>query len=306
MTFNLRGKNFFFTYPQYDGSIELIRDTLVQLFASLGRVVGKYIIASERHEDGNLHRHCYIGLDDEVRESRCPAGKFDIGGNHPNIQTCRSTEKVIRYVVKDEDYITNIPYEVARAKGALAKKSRREIGAELIEGKAIDEIVKENPNLIFGFSNLYKDLQTWYLHTYKPESLDGPVGIWIGGISKSGKTTIAETKFGELYDKDNSIWFTGYDEKNHAGIKLDDVDRTWKDTFWSLKSWSHQFPFSARFHGGMFKIRPKLVVVTSNFTIDELCQQFGIADSTPWTRRFEQFWLRHWDDWVGLADGRFV
>lgn len=306
MTFKLRGKNFFFTYPKCDERLETIRDNIIRIFSELGRVVGKYIIASERHEDGDLHRHCYFGLDDEVREPRCSSSKFDIGGHHPNIQTCRSAEKVIRYVIKDDDYITNVPYEVARAKGAMEKKSRRELGEELLAGKSISEVVQANPALIFGFDRLYKDLQTWKLFTYVPPTLVGPCGIWIGGLSGSGKTTIASTKFGELYEKDNSFWFTGYEEDKHAGVKIDDIGPDWKDVFWSLKQWSHQFPFSARYHGGMFKIRPKIIVVTSNFTIEELCMQFKIADATPWTRRFEQFWIRHWDEWKGLADGRYA
>lgn len=305
MNFKLRGKNLFLTYPKYDGELEFIRSELSGRFLRYGLAINKYIIASERHEDGDYHRHCYIGLSDELRYQG-KADIFDVGGAHPNIQTVRSIEKVIKYCSKEDDYITNIPFEVARAKSRAENgtpKKKEELGRELMAGKSLTTMVAENPQLIFGFSRLYMDVQIWRLLTGTVLPLEGPCGVWIGGPSGAGKTTIAATKFGTLYEKGNSKWFTGYDPDTHAGIRIDDIDDTWKDVFFALKQWAHEFPFSAPYHGGQFLIRPRRIVITSNFSIAELALKFGISDPTPWERRFDQYWITHWSDWVPGSSG---
>jgi len=299
---NLRGKQYFFTYPKYGGDLEFIRRELSKRFDALGSVVRKYIIASERHADGDYHRHCYISLLGELRFKR-KADFFDLDGNHPNIQICRSPAKVISYCTKDNegDWITNIPHEVATCKAreqAKTRKTRAEIGSELLAGKSLQEVVNENPQYLIGFCRLKLDLQEWNTFTTPIDALAEPCGIWIGGPSGSGKTTISHTKFGNLYDKGNSEWWTGY-SSDFDGVRIDDIDQSWSWVFSQLKQWAHEFPFTARFHGGQFRIRPKKIVVTSNYSIAELALKLNITDPQPWERRFKQFWITHWDQWDG-------
>lgn len=40
---------------------------------------------------------------------------FDIEGYHPNLQGCRSNADVVKYVVKDKDYVSNMSPEEIRA-----------------------------------------------------------------------------------------------------------------------------------------------------------------------------------------------
>ncbi|OMJ16184.1 Replication-associated protein, partial [Smittium culicis] len=66
-----------------------------------------YIIAREKHSSGDPHIHVYLSRN-AVKETRNPRF-FDIMGFHGNYQVCRSSKSVQVYVVKDNDYITNIP-----------------------------------------------------------------------------------------------------------------------------------------------------------------------------------------------------
>ena len=51
-----------------------------------------------------------------------------------------------------------------------------------------------------------------------------------------------------------------------------------------LKIWSDKYPFNAETKGGTIFIRPKVIVVTSNFEIEELHDKPQIQDAIK--RRF--------------------
>lgn len=71
-----------------------------------------YLIAREKHQDGNDHFHVYLVLADAIK-SRNPR-LFDLGDNHPNIQTVRSDKFVALYCSKEDDYLTDIDLEILK------------------------------------------------------------------------------------------------------------------------------------------------------------------------------------------------
>lgn len=103
--FRLNALQLFLTYPQCSISKELMLQKLKAIYD-----IDKYIISQEKHEDGNLHLHCYVKLNKviNIRNDK----KFDVMEGdktyHPNIQSCKAPKKVMSYVIKDKDYITNI------------------------------------------------------------------------------------------------------------------------------------------------------------------------------------------------------
>lgn len=313
MRFEFRGKAFFLTYARTNATdLTKFKDEIFERFRGIGGVPIKYVVARERHELPDLrdqenreehkgdireehHIHCYIGLSFNLRTKR-EASCLDIGGHHPNVQSARSIHNVVKYIVKEDDYVTNMAREVANHLRE-PPKSRQELGQELLTGKSVKTLVDENPQLIIGFSRLFQDVLLWEQLNAKPANLEGPCGIWIYGPSGAGKTTIANTKFGNLFEKNNSNWFTGYSQGTHNGIRIDDIDDSWREVFVKLKQWAHEFPFCAQFHGGQFTIRPKHIVVTSNFRLATLAFKFGFTDHTPWTRRFKQYEINHWSEW---------
>jgi len=295
--FDFRGKSFFLTYPQADLDKTSVLGHLQDLFnRHFKSKLIEYVIARELHEDGNPHMHCFILLDRECRAKK-DVRLFDINGHHPNIQSTRSCKAVVKYCTKKEDYLTNIEKKVKRYHEEELN-NRRQIAEELLKGKKLPDLVEANPSLLFGYARLKQDIQSYMLDKTKPEDLDDVCGLWIGGPSGSGKSTIAFTRFGDYYPKGKNKWWCGYN--GEGTVVLDDVDESWKDTLYYWKWWFGKWSFLGETKNGTLRLRPRKVIVTSNFTLDELLEKWGIPDGErkPYQRRFKsQYWITSEADW---------
>lgn len=97
------------------------------------------------------------------------------------------------------------------------------------------------------------------------EELDN---FWIYGMPGTGKTTHVWSNYGEsLFIKPINKWWDGYNEE--ATILLDDWDVTHRMLCYHLKIWGDKWPFTGEIKGGSRRIRPKRIIVTSNYSIDE-------------------------------------
>nr|WDW25884.1 MAG: replication-associated protein [Cressdnaviricota sp.] len=104
------------------------------------------------------------------------------------------------------------------------------------------------------------------------ESLDN---LWIYGPPGTGKTTYVYEHFSDsLYTKPINKWWDGYNFEEN--ILLDDWDVTHRVTSGYLKIWADKWPFLAEIKGSAVKIRPKRIIITSNYSIDTL---FGDDES---------------------------
>jgi len=158
--FRLQGRHFFLTYPR----CHLDPQEVLDHFRS-GFHVNQVIVAKEDHEDGTPHLHIYLYLSKKF-SSRKP-DCFDVGVQHGNYQAARCSKAVIDYVKKHGNYLEWVCPSQQSTDGLHKKKTRQQIGQEILQqGRTIQEITSENPQLLFGYQRLKQDIEAYKKDSY--------------------------------------------------------------------------------------------------------------------------------------------
>lgn len=105
MSFRLQCRCAFLTYPQCDTPKEAALATI--LVTPWPKPVQWAVVAQEKHKDGNNHLHCVIMFEARIDMKDCQAILDGIAGQHGNYQPARSPLKTLRYVTKDNEYVTH-------------------------------------------------------------------------------------------------------------------------------------------------------------------------------------------------------
>lgn len=278
--YQLRTKRLFLTYPQ----CTLKKEEALPLLASKVSIK-EYVIAEEKHQNGDDHLHVYLLLEDTLSTSN--PNYLDIGGFHGNYQSCRSEKNVVKYCTKAENFISN--FDVSeRVDKRKSKKSL--IGEKLIQPNLnLVELVKEYPELIYDYTKIKNNLKIFNQDAAPrrcklPDFLPNPFGkilstnlagkrrhywIWSSQPNK-GKTTAAKTwhkSFNvHLQSGDFTYWTFNGDEE---GLIIDEYNSA--KLGWSSLNAICDGTFSYRiFQGGLRGNLNFLVIIFSNKPIVEL------------------------------------
>lgn len=308
-------KELFLTYAQCDLPLETILAHCRAALHSKGRRVVNYVISSEEHKDGGLHRHAYLLMDSKI-SNEFEVRLFDINGFHPNFEGVRRAENVIGYVAKDGQYITDYPdhfikKQVDKWRENQEKKKkfkekdkdgkRGMIWKELLEGTlTIKDLAKKYPCQGFYLKN-WKQSWDLYCKINRPEppKLDELDNYWLWGPPGVGKTEWVYKRFGEnIFDKPADKWWSGY--KDQENVVINDIGEDHRQVIYMLKTWSENRPFNGQVKGDdPIYIRPRRLCVTSNYTISQLLELLGIQDSMllgSLKRRFKEVRIYPGDD----------
>lgn len=238
------------------------------------------VIARELHEDGTPHIHAYVLLE---KRFNCRDSRFwDLGPYHGNYQKARSIDSVVKYIRKDGDILEH--GEISWAEKIDSRQEhRRYLGKKLIDGAPLDEVVREDPSLLFGLSSLQKDLHTWKQVSLKAKDAEGVRGVWIYGPSGVGKSRYVRMQEPSLYLKAQNKWFDGY--IGEKAILIDDMDSDCLSHF--LKIWADRYSCSGEIKGGNVPLVHERFYITSNFSIDELFKDHPEVTRDALKRRFK-------------------
>lgn len=147
-----------------------------------------------------------------------------------------------------------------------------------IEENRLDEVPDD---IYIRYVNSIPKIQA--LARKNPGPIDTLDNYWYYGKTGSGKSTKAMTH-GEYYRKACNKWWCGY--KDEPVVIIDDIGRTHEYLGDHLKIWADHNDFRAETKGGSIIIRPKTIVVTSNYSIEQLFVDPNVSE--PLLRRFKQ------------------
>lgn len=271
------------TYPQCILDKEHAGEILRQ-FADARCVV----VAHEKHADGHDHLHAYMEFRSRARRG---TALFDIQGSHGNVQGCRNTKDWLKYITKfdKKPYSWGLDIEAA-----LAKKNAHLSVAKAAE-MSYDELrTKVRPEQL---QRTLAGIQLDKLMTSEVSDLPGPCGIWIQGEPGVGKShdirEYCKLAGKPYYDKPHNKWWDGY--SGEEIVILDDIhedQKSWITPF--LKTWADAYAFKGETKGGTMQIRPKHIIVTSNFGPEDFADHD--IDKQAIRRRFEYFYIMKYNE----------
>lgn len=203
---------------------------------------------------------------------------------------CKDPEASIRYCSKSRTQLQG-PWEFGerpiygqRAKAAEKQEKIREKNAQILNSD-LEQLVHEG-ELGWRDYKKAKEFQTVFkaneAFKEQKEILHDMDHQWIWGKTGTGKTTQARTNYPDHFLKGKNKWWDGY--TGQETVILEDLGKTDSWMGDRLKEWADKWPFEAEFKGGVIRIRPKRIVVTSNYHPMDIWEDKNILD--PLERRF--------------------
>lgn len=242
-------------------------------------VVGKEVCPSTArpHLQGYVHFHSGKSLS---------AVKKILATAHWEV--CKGTPVQNRdYCVKDGVFQErgDLPQDPA-AQGDKEKARWADI-IKLARAGDFEAICEKYPDV---YANKLKTLEYIYKRrATELKTIDGDMEhLWIVGATGSGKSRYARAEHPGAYTKDpNTRWWDDYNGEDV--VIIDDFDKFQVKQGGDMKRWLDRYPFKAEVKGGMMDIRPKKIVVTSQYhpgqiwddekTVDAILRRVTILDA---------------------------
>lgn len=265
---NQKSRNWVFTWNNYPSDWWDRLDALTCRYVVGGKEVGE---SGTRHIQGLI---CFAQ----------PKTKRTVIGYLPgcHIEKCMGTcPQAAAYCKKDGDFQEKGECPASPRDSGDGERERWDRALQLAREGRIAEV--DSDIQIRYYSSLNRIAAD---HQPVIQNLVSPCGLWIVGPSGCGKSTLARAMFPIHYPKPINKWWDGY--RSEDAVIIDDVDpshASWIAYF--LKIWGDRYPFIAEIKGRSRRIRPRAIVVTSQFAISEVFTDVQSRDAIG--RRFQRF-----------------
>ena len=196
-----------------------------------------------------------------------------------HVEVCRSVEASIEYCKKDGDV-------TERGDPPLSQKEKGEANAD--RWRSIRIAAEEG-----RFEDVPEDVRFKHIHLLekhrdeasKKRKLEDTEEqhLWYWGKAGTGKSRKAREENPDAYLKTCAKWWCGY--ANEETVIVEDFDIAHEKLCHHLKIWGDRYPFPGEYKGGSFKIRPKKIIVTSNYHPKDIWTR--PSDYEPIMRRFK-------------------
>jgi len=195
-----------------------------------------------------------------------------------HLEAVRYQQQAIDYCKKDGLFTERgTPPISQEEKGKNEKRRWDDIRVAAEEGRDEDipaDIRFNSPRIIDYHRN--KFLRSQHLNDTETPML------WYYGPSGSGKSRKAREENPDAFLKTCNKWWCGYVDQ--STVLIEDFDKIHNVLVHHLKIWGDRYPFPAEVKGGSIKIRPKKIIVTSNYHPSEIWTE--PSDLEPILRRF--------------------
>jgi len=194
-----------------------------------------------------------------------------------HIEAAKGTPvQAAEYCKKDGDYEERGECPMSQDQKGQCTKRRWDDARQLAREGRFEEIDSE---LYIKYQTSFKKIRSDCQEM--PESIPVLQNQWIWGPSGSGKSRKAREENPGAYIKNVNKWWCGY--KDQDTVIIDEWSPDHKVLTHHLKVWADHHPFQAETKGSSMCIRPKKLVITSNYAPDEC---FEKTDLEPILRRF--------------------
>jgi len=201
-----------------------------------------------------------------------------------HVETAKGTqEEAITYCKKEGDWAEKGTPKGGAKLGGQKNLERWEDAWEKAKVGDLDAIPKD---ILIRNYRTFKEIAKDYMET--PEALIELRNLWLCGPAGVGKTRLADMLAPGSYSKNCNKWWDGY--QNQAEVIINDVGKEHSVLGHHFKLWGEHRPFIAETKGGALHIRPKRIIVTSQYRIEDIWEDQETRDAIK--RRFKQHHLQ--------------
>jgi len=158
-----------------------------------------------------------------------------------------------------------------KAQGAKGKEFWEEIKNQATAGSLDDIDPKTYVTLYGALRAIQKD------HAQKMPACETTTGEWWYGPSGTGKSKTARETYPDAYIKGVNKWWDGY--RGEEVVIIEDLDKFNVSMGGDLKRWCDHYSFPAEIKGGGMNIRPKKIIITSQYDIGEIWEDEATVDA---------------------------